>query len=108
MFSKAGFLGQLEAMKDERLSKVFPLFQARGPGKLMQIKFQRILAERYGTPFLHPFARLTVRLSQCHLTSLPHQGKELPPLLRLRINLKKLKSWNTRAKWVFIALPNQV
>ncbi|KAF6385171.1 hypothetical protein mRhiFer1_011460 [Rhinolophus ferrumequinum] len=46
MFSKAGFLGQLEAMKDERLSKVFPLFQARGPGKLMQIKFQRILAER--------------------------------------------------------------
>ncbi|NIG58129.1 myosin-15 [Pontoporia blainvillei] len=42
---KAGFLGQLKAMRDERLSKVFTLFQARVRGKLMQIKFQRILGE---------------------------------------------------------------
>ncbi|XP_057552632.1 myosin-15 [Hippopotamus amphibius kiboko] len=46
MFLKAGFLGQLEAMRDEKLSKVFTLFQARVRGKLMQIKFQRILEER--------------------------------------------------------------
>ncbi|ELK18146.1 Myosin-15 [Pteropus alecto] len=46
VFLKAGFLGQLEAMKNERLSKVFTLFQARVRGKLMRIKFQRILAER--------------------------------------------------------------
>ncbi|XP_055275341.1 myosin-15 [Moschus berezovskii] len=43
---KAGFLGKLEAMRDERLSKVFTLFQARVRGKLMKIKFQRILEER--------------------------------------------------------------
>ncbi|XP_010836860.1 PREDICTED: myosin-15 [Bison bison bison] len=43
---KAGSLSKLEAMRDERLSKVFTLFQARVRGKLMQIKFQRILEER--------------------------------------------------------------
>ncbi|KAJ1071243.1 hypothetical protein K5549_021025, partial [Capra hircus] len=43
---KAGFLGKLEAMRDERLSKVFTLFQARVRGKLTQMKFQRILEER--------------------------------------------------------------
>uniref|UniRef100_A0A4W2F3Z1 Uncharacterized protein n=1 Tax=Bos indicus x Bos taurus TaxID=30522 RepID=A0A4W2F3Z1_BOBOX len=43
---KDGSLSKLEAMRDERLSKVFTLFQARVRGKLMQIKFQRILEER--------------------------------------------------------------
>ncbi|XP_060990295.1 myosin-15 [Dama dama] len=43
---KTGFLDKLEAMRDERLSKVFTLFQARVRGKLMQTKFQRILEER--------------------------------------------------------------
>ncbi|XP_026348630.3 myosin-15 [Ursus arctos] len=46
VFLKAGFLEQLEAMRDERLSKVLTLFQARVRGKLMRIKFQRILEER--------------------------------------------------------------
>ncbi|KAM5332431.1 LOW QUALITY PROTEIN: myosin-15 [Glossophaga mutica] len=46
VFLKAGFLGQLEAMKEERLSKVFTLFQARMRGTLMQIKFQRSLEEK--------------------------------------------------------------
>ncbi|CAK7310831.1 MYH15 [Vulpes lagopus] len=46
VFLKAGFLEQLEAMRDERLSKVFTLFQARIRGKLMRIKFQKILEER--------------------------------------------------------------
>nr|XP_035130060.2 myosin-15 [Callithrix jacchus] len=46
VFFKAGFLGQLEAMRDERLAKVFTLFQARAQGKLMRIKFQKILEER--------------------------------------------------------------
>ncbi|XP_038318244.1 myosin-15 [Canis lupus familiaris] len=46
VFLKAGFLEQLEAMRHERLSKVFTLFQARIRGKLMRIKFQKILEER--------------------------------------------------------------
>ncbi|XP_008046762.1 myosin-15 [Carlito syrichta] len=46
VFFKAGFLGQLEAMRDDRLSKIFTLFQARAQGKLMRIKFQKILEER--------------------------------------------------------------
>nr|XP_010969056.2 myosin-15 isoform X2 [Camelus bactrianus] len=46
VFLKAGFLDQLEAMRDKKLSKVFTLFQARIRGKLMQIKFQRTLKER--------------------------------------------------------------
>ncbi|XP_066097731.1 myosin-15 [Saccopteryx bilineata] len=46
VFLKAGFLGQLEAMKDARLSKVFTFFQARLRGKLMCLRFQKILEER--------------------------------------------------------------
>ncbi|XP_062948083.1 myosin-15 [Cynocephalus volans] len=46
VFFKAGFLGQLEAMRDEKLSKVFTMFQARARGKLMRIKFQKIMEER--------------------------------------------------------------
>ncbi|KAM7133185.1 LOW QUALITY PROTEIN: myosin-15 [Molossus nigricans] len=49
VFLKGGFLGQLEAMKDE--TKVFTLFQARVPGTLI-IKFQRILEESYAIPSL--------------------------------------------------------
>lgn len=53
MFLKTGILSQLEAMKDERLSEVLTLLQARIWGKMMRIKFQRILVERYDIPSLH-------------------------------------------------------
>ncbi|XP_006170826.1 myosin-15 [Tupaia chinensis] len=46
VFFKAGFLDHLEVMRDERLSKVFTLLQATARGKLMRIKFQKILEER--------------------------------------------------------------
>ncbi|XP_016043186.2 LOW QUALITY PROTEIN: myosin-15 [Erinaceus europaeus] len=46
VFLKAGFLSQLEAMRDERLSNIITLFQARLRGKLMRIKFQKFLEER--------------------------------------------------------------
>ncbi|KAM6162858.1 LOW QUALITY PROTEIN: myosin-15 [Erethizon dorsatum] len=46
VFLKASFFSQLEEKRDERLSKVFTLFQARAQGKLMRIKFQKILKER--------------------------------------------------------------
>ncbi|KAM9635884.1 LOW QUALITY PROTEIN: myosin-15 [Trichechus inunguis] len=42
---KIGFLDP-ETMRDEGLSKVFTLFQARTQGKLIQIKFQKMLEER--------------------------------------------------------------
>ncbi|XP_073928477.1 myosin-15 [Castor canadensis] len=46
VFFKADFLGQLEKKREERLSEVITLFQARAQGKLMRIKFQKILEER--------------------------------------------------------------
>ncbi|KAM9201186.1 LOW QUALITY PROTEIN: myosin-15 [Dugong dugon] len=45
MLFKIGFLDP-ETMRDEELSKVFTLFQARTQGKLIQIKFQKMLEER--------------------------------------------------------------
>ncbi|KAM5281424.1 myosin-15 [Ctenodactylus gundi] len=46
VFLKARFLSQLEERRDERLSTVFTLFQARARGKLMRVEFQKILKER--------------------------------------------------------------
>ncbi|XP_055449149.1 myosin-15 [Psammomys obesus] len=46
VFFKARILDQLEERRDEKLSKVFTLFQARARGKLMRVTFQKILEER--------------------------------------------------------------
>uniref|UniRef100_A0A8C2VCK6 Myosin heavy chain 15 n=1 Tax=Chinchilla lanigera TaxID=34839 RepID=A0A8C2VCK6_CHILA len=46
VFLRASFLSQLEEKRDERLSRVFTLLQARAQGKLMRIKFQKVLKER--------------------------------------------------------------
>ncbi|XP_052595887.1 myosin-15 [Peromyscus californicus insignis] len=43
---KPSILDQLEERRDEKISKVFTLFQARARGKLMRITFQKILEER--------------------------------------------------------------
>lgn len=47
VFFKAGLLGHLEEMRDERLSKILTLIQARARGKLMRIEFQKIVERRY-------------------------------------------------------------
>nr|XP_033797180.1 myosin-15 isoform X2 [Geotrypetes seraphini] len=46
VFFKAGLLGHLEEMRDERLSKILTLIQARARGKLMRVEFQKILERR--------------------------------------------------------------
>ncbi|XP_030060036.1 myosin-15 [Microcaecilia unicolor] len=46
VFFKAGLLGHLEEMRDERLSKILTLIQARARGRLMRIEFQKILERR--------------------------------------------------------------
>ncbi|GAB1300318.1 Myosin, heavy chain 15 [Apodemus speciosus] len=46
VFFKSCILDQLEERRDEKISKVFTLFQARARGKLMRITFQKILEER--------------------------------------------------------------
>ncbi|XP_068124560.1 myosin-15 [Hyperolius riggenbachi] len=46
VFFKAGLLGHLEEMRDERLAKILTLIQSRVRGKLMRIEFQKILERR--------------------------------------------------------------
>ncbi|XP_034646546.1 myosin-15 isoform X4 [Trachemys scripta elegans] len=46
VFFKAGLLGQLEEMRDHRLSKILTMIQARARGKLMRIEFQKIVERR--------------------------------------------------------------
>ncbi|XP_027269159.1 myosin-15 [Cricetulus griseus] len=46
VFLKTNILDQLEERRDEKISKVFTLFQARARGRLMRITFQKILDER--------------------------------------------------------------
>lgn len=46
MFFRAGVLAKLEDMRDERLTKVMTLFQARLRGVLMRIEFKKMVDRR--------------------------------------------------------------
>lgn len=46
VFFKAGLLGHLEEMRDERLAKVLTLLQAVARGKIMRMELQRMMERR--------------------------------------------------------------
>lgn len=46
MFFKAGLLGHLEEMRDERLAKVLTMLQAVARGKIMRVELQKMLERR--------------------------------------------------------------
>uniref|UniRef100_A0A8B9CP32 Myosin heavy chain 7B n=1 Tax=Anser brachyrhynchus TaxID=132585 RepID=A0A8B9CP32_9AVES len=46
VFFKAGLLGLLEEMRDERLAKILTMLQARIRGHLMRIEYQKIISRR--------------------------------------------------------------
>ncbi|XP_029795109.1 myosin-15 [Suricata suricatta] len=99
VFLKAGFLEQLETMRDERLSEVFTLFQARVRGKLMRIKYQRILEERDALLLIQwnirvfmtvknwPWMRLFFKIKP--LVKSAEMGKEIAALKEERVQLQK-------------------
>lgn len=45
VFFKAGLLGQLEDMRDTRLSQILTIVQAMCRGKLMRMERQRMMVE---------------------------------------------------------------
>ncbi|MBZ3881329.1 Myosin-7 [Sciurus carolinensis] len=47
VFFKAGLLGLLEEMRDERLSRIITRIQAQSRGQLMRIEFKKIVERRY-------------------------------------------------------------
>jgi len=47
VFFKAGVLGQLEEMREEKLSKILSNFQARVRGYLMRGKYSKLQDQRY-------------------------------------------------------------
>lgn len=47
VFFKAGLLGQLEEMRDDRLALIITGIQARSRGLLARIEFQKIVERRY-------------------------------------------------------------
>uniref|UniRef100_A0A8C4TQE1 Myosin, heavy chain 7B, cardiac muscle, beta a n=1 Tax=Erpetoichthys calabaricus TaxID=27687 RepID=A0A8C4TQE1_ERPCA len=46
VFFKAGLLGLLEEMRDERLAKILTMIQARSRGRLMRIEYQKMIERR--------------------------------------------------------------
>lgn len=46
VFFKAGLLGQLEEMRDDRLSLIITGIQARSRGLLARVEFQKIVERR--------------------------------------------------------------
>ena len=47
VFFKAGVLGQLEEMREEKLSKILANFQARVRGFLMRSKYSKLQDQRF-------------------------------------------------------------
>lgn len=47
VFFKAGLLGILEELRDQRLAKVLTLLQARSRGRLMRLEYQHLLGGRW-------------------------------------------------------------
>ena len=54
VFFKAGILGQLEEMREEKLSKILSNFQARVRGYLMRGKYGKLQDQRYRSVRLNP------------------------------------------------------
>jgi len=52
VFFRAGIVGELEDMRDERLSKIISQFQAYCKGHLMRITYQKMLEKRIGLSVL--------------------------------------------------------
>lgn len=46
VFFKAGLLGHLEEMRDERLAKVLTLLQAAARGKIMRMELRKMMERR--------------------------------------------------------------
>lgn len=46
VFFKAGLLGQLEDMRDARLSQILTIVQAMARGKLMRMERQKMMLQR--------------------------------------------------------------
>ena len=52
IFFRAGIVGELEDMRDERLSKIISQFQAYCKGHLMRLEYKKMCDRRYVTMFL--------------------------------------------------------
>ena len=50
VFFRAGVLGQLEDMRDERLAKIISLFQAHIRGYLMRMNYKKLMDQRLALP----------------------------------------------------------
>lgn len=50
VFFKAGLLGQLEDMRDSRLSRIITTVQAKSRGKLMRMELQELKLKRSTWP----------------------------------------------------------
>ncbi|XP_021040663.1 myosin-15 [Mus caroli] len=65
VFFKALILDQLEERRDEKISKVFTLLQARARGKLMRITFEKILEERDALALIQENIRAFIAVKNC-------------------------------------------
>ena len=64
MFFKAGLLGQLEEMRDDRLALIITSIQARARGVLSRIEFQKIVERRWDYTL---FQKLIIFYSSLHV-----------------------------------------
>ena len=53
VFFKAGIVGELEDMRDERLSKIIAQFQAYCKGYLMRKEYKKMCDQRYRVSYSH-------------------------------------------------------
>ena len=68
VFFKAGVLGQLEEMREEKLSKILSNFQARIRGYLMRGKYTKLQDQRYKTVYMKRNMHDSIRYDAIRLT----------------------------------------
>lgn len=67
VFFKAGLLGLLEEMRDERLSRILTRMQAQARGQLMRIEFKKIVERRWDSRKREACTRDIEAYLQCQL-----------------------------------------
>lgn len=98
MFFKAGLLGQLEDMRDSRLSQILTIVQAMSRGKLMRMERDKMMLQRFvshqnvDAPLQEMISQCCFQIAQIELiaVNLTCQtcGNVLPPLFP-----SEMRSW---------------
>uniref|UniRef100_H2Y4B8 Myosin motor domain-containing protein n=1 Tax=Ciona savignyi TaxID=51511 RepID=H2Y4B8_CIOSA len=88
VFFRAGMIGKLEEMRDNKLSSIFKLIQARMRGMLMRREYQKMIERRQACRIIQSNLRAFFGMANCEWMKLMFKIK---PLLKTAESAKELE-----------------